>query len=298
MVAWEIGVVFAVAWIVWLTRSLQQQCCRINQRFAEPNDKIVFVISHPDDEAMFFVPSISALAQKHSCFLLCLSHGDYEGLGQIRARELVKSAALLGIPSERVKVLDHPQLQDGPKQIWETQLVAEVIEGFVKEHHIAKVISFDNYGISGHPNHIATSLGVRAFAQLSPHVQCYELMSCSLLRKYISILDIPLSLASFFSTRQPSTIASDSLQPNNNDNRHSTNHPQLRSRHTRREERPHLQHPFSKPPSFLFVSTAFHLSHRVMLEHASQFVWYRRLFVWFSRYAFVNPLRLIDSSRS
>ena len=30
--------------------------------------------------------------------------------------------------------------------------------------------------------------------------------------------------------------------------------------------------------------------HRAMREHASQYVWYRRLYVLFSRYVFVNTL--------
>jgi N-acetylglucosaminylphosphatidylinositol deacetylase len=31
-----------------------------------------------------------------------------------------------------------------------------------------------------------------------------------------------------------------------------------------------------------------------MRAHASQFVWYRRLFVFFSRYVLVNTLRRVD----
>jgi N-acetylglucosaminylphosphatidylinositol deacetylase len=43
---------------------------------------ILYVIAHPDDEAMFFVPSILSLREKNKLWLLCLSNGDAAGLGR------------------------------------------------------------------------------------------------------------------------------------------------------------------------------------------------------------------------
>lgn len=48
----------------------------------------MYVIAHPDDEAMFFVPSIVNLRQNNRLYLLCLSTGNFAGLGRIREKEL------------------------------------------------------------------------------------------------------------------------------------------------------------------------------------------------------------------
>ena len=50
---------------------------------------VLLVTSHPDDESMFFGPTIQAAkrmgAQVH---ILCLSAGNADGLGEVRAKEL------------------------------------------------------------------------------------------------------------------------------------------------------------------------------------------------------------------
>ena len=57
---------------------------------------ILYVIAHPDDEAMFFVPSIRRLREHNKLYLLCLGNGDGAGLGRIREKELIQSAKYLG----------------------------------------------------------------------------------------------------------------------------------------------------------------------------------------------------------
>ena len=71
--------------------------------------RVLFVIAHPDDETMFFAPSIFALRAETSVelFLLCLSTGNSAGLGSIRRQELVAAARKLGFPAENVHVQDH-----------------------------------------------------------------------------------------------------------------------------------------------------------------------------------------------
>ena len=46
----------------------------------------VLVTAHPDDESMFFLPVIRALISRadEKVWLICLSTGDYDGLGKIR----------------------------------------------------------------------------------------------------------------------------------------------------------------------------------------------------------------------
>ena len=63
-------------------------------------DKVLLVTAHPDDECMFFTPSIrSFIGQGRKVDLICLSTGNYDGMGERRRRELEKSAQVLGISS-------------------------------------------------------------------------------------------------------------------------------------------------------------------------------------------------------
>lgn len=64
--------------------------------FHNPHFKMrlnLFVIAHPDDEAMFFVPTILALKRNQTnqskMSLLCLSSGNAVGLGEIRFRLVI-----------------------------------------------------------------------------------------------------------------------------------------------------------------------------------------------------------------
>lgn len=52
-------------------------------------DKILLVIAHPDDECMFFLPTLLALRRSHlALYLLCLSTGNAYGKGDVRLHEL------------------------------------------------------------------------------------------------------------------------------------------------------------------------------------------------------------------
>ena len=65
---------------------------------------------------MFFAPTLQSLDPKR-VHILCLSTGNYDGLGDIRkelsptnnVREMVESAKEFGIPASHVTVLDHPE---------------------------------------------------------------------------------------------------------------------------------------------------------------------------------------------
>lgn len=90
------------------------------------NERILLLTAHPDDECMFFAPSILSLntrppsshegeapnniASKKSTelFSLCLSTGDADGLGKLRRKELEQSLHILGIPPTNSWVIDNP----------------------------------------------------------------------------------------------------------------------------------------------------------------------------------------------
>lgn len=70
--------------------------------------RITLLIAHPDDEAMFFSPTLLSLAPHNDISVLCLSSGDADGLGAIRKGELVESCRRLGIKRDGdVTVIEH-----------------------------------------------------------------------------------------------------------------------------------------------------------------------------------------------
>jgi len=60
---------------------------------------------------------------------LCLSNGNFDGLGKTREKEMHASARYLGFKDSRV--LDHPELQDGMKSYWDPEVIAEEIKKYM-----------------------------------------------------------------------------------------------------------------------------------------------------------------------
>jgi N-acetylglucosaminylphosphatidylinositol deacetylase len=100
--------------------------------------------------------------------------GDNYGLGETRKKELGDACQVLGIDrQERCVVLDRKyavpdkvvltrrELQDNPQVWWDTDVVENVIEEYVKRWKIDAIITFDDGGVSGHINHRAVAAGVR-----------------------------------------------------------------------------------------------------------------------------------------
>lgn len=74
---------------------------------------ILLVTAHPDDEALFFAPTIQNLVEKAATgavdfALVCLSNGNAEGLGEVRTAEFKRSVDILGVPSNRYWLVNHP----------------------------------------------------------------------------------------------------------------------------------------------------------------------------------------------
>ena len=105
---------------------------RRNNLITKRGNKILLVIAHPDDEAMFFSPLLCA-ARANNCWvsILCLSDGGYDGLGSVRRTELLKSADCYGVSRSRVTVIDHEQLQDGKHNDWPVLLISSIIRGHI-----------------------------------------------------------------------------------------------------------------------------------------------------------------------
>ncbi|KAM7500658.1 hypothetical protein LguiA_025072 [Lonicera macranthoides] len=202
----------------------------------------------------FFTPTINYLTSRgHSIYILCISSGNADGMGDIRQEELYQASAILKVPLHQVKILDHPDLQDGFGKVWNCSLLSRIIEEEIDSHAIDLIITFDNYGVSGHCNHCDVSQGVRRLLHTTSqrNIEAWELVSTNLLRKYSGPVDIWLSL--LYAMSSPNGQIHCLLN----------------------------QHPYK--------------SYAAMAQHMSQWVWFRKLFVAFSSYTFVNTLRKINN---
>jgi N-acetylglucosaminylphosphatidylinositol deacetylase len=133
------------------------------------------------------------------------------------------------------------------------------------EATIDVLITFDEYGVSSHPNHIALHHGARSFLssimKFHPGYRCpvtlYTLRSTSLPRKYISILDAVVTVLQ--------TLA--------------------RRGELKRDP----------PAPLLFVSSpmGYATAQSAMTKaHKSQMRWFRWGWIALSRYMIINDLRL------
>ncbi|KAM0942261.1 putative N-acetylglucosaminylphosphatidylinositol deacetylase [Dioscorea sansibarensis] len=125
---------------------------------------VLLVVAHPDDESMFFAPTLLYLASEgHNVHVLCLSTGNADGKGNIRKEEFYRACAIL---------------KDGFDKPWDIQLLAKLIEEEIRTRAIDLVITFDNYGVSGHPNHSDAHRGICVFVcdNSGSNVEAWELV--------------------------------------------------------------------------------------------------------------------------
>ncbi|XP_074746499.1 N-acetylglucosaminyl-phosphatidylinositol de-N-acetylase isoform X2 [Strix uralensis] len=124
--------------------------------------RALLVTAHPDDEAMFFAPTVLGLGRAGArAAVLCCSAGNYYNQGEIRKKELEQSCFLLGIPASDVRVIDHRDLPDNPAVEWDTQLLAAFVLKHIEANNINLVVTFDAGGVSGHANHISLYTALR-----------------------------------------------------------------------------------------------------------------------------------------
>ena len=233
-----------------------------------------------------------------SCVTSAAFTGNFDGLGKVREKELLASCVdVLGCAPDAVTVLDSPAMPDGMKANWPAGVVAGEVEAVVARHSIQAVVTFDAGGVSGHPNHIHTHRGVLHWASqvrgqrlatttsqavwraahahdpTHPHalaagiVPVWVLKSTPLLRKYSGVLDIAWSCL-FESQHGPGMDA--------------VRVPMVLPGYAGRTP---------VGTQLLLTTPDVATSHYAMVAHWSQYVWFRRLFVVFSRYTTMNTLQ-------
>ncbi|KAG6856551.1 hypothetical protein H0H87_003233 [Tephrocybe sp. NHM501043] len=222
---------------------------------------VLLLTAHPDDECMFFAPTIRALTRAQTpVYSLCLSIGDADGLGALRRDELARSLEVLDIPPHRRWVVDHPDLQDNFTARWDPVTIASVLQPYVASNNIETILTFDASGISGHPNHCSLPDGV---AHLSAPPALYTLLTRPLHAKYTGVLAPLLSKLTLYQ-----------------DHIHVS--PAVAKRVA------HLLRLSATQPTIVAGIYDYLTALQAMRAHASQLVWFRWLYVLFSRYMWVN----------
>jgi N-acetylglucosaminylphosphatidylinositol deacetylase len=179
--------------------------------------------------------------------------------------ELQAATESLGIPKNRVKVIDDVGCKDGMSNKWSTSAIYYHVTEYIDLIHpnlvlthpmlyyriltmnTSQVITFDEFGVSGHPNHIDVYKAVKQIRTMhrpqDRETVFLQLNTTNTCRKFLGFFDIILSL-----------MCSEHVVINLN---------------------------------MWSVLTALRL-------HSTQSVWYRILFVIFSRFTYINSLRKID----
>ncbi|KAJ1609700.1 N-acetylglucosaminyl-phosphatidylinositol de-N-acetylase [Cryptosporidium canis] len=119
--------------------------------------------------------------------------GNYYGLGKVREKELYDACGELGITKERVRVVSNDRLQDQPNERWSHKDVIHEVESFVDEHSIDFIVTFDEYGVSGHINHISTYESLREWirgSQRESYPKVYVLETSNIFIKYSGLFSM------------------------------------------------------------------------------------------------------------
>lgn len=230
--------------------------------FKSVKGSVLLIIAHPDDECMFFAPTIRMFfrmgVQVH---VLCLSTGNHDGLGVVRERELVRSCRVLGVAS--CVALD--ELQDGPENVWDADKVESALEKYFETctEEITTLMTFDRFGVSGHPNHCDAGRGVVQFASNTTRgdFAILQLETVPMLSKYIGLLGI---IYEFVLCRLLSSL--EDHQEKSND--------------------------AIRTVALMPAGEYYGIGVGAMRQHASQTVWFRYLYLLLSRYMHVNTLVL------
>ena len=218
----------------------------------------LFVIAHPDDEVMFLTPTILSIPDtvRSQCAVLCMTASP-----SVRADELKKSCSALGISPSRVRVVNDPErFRDGLDAEWKLSEVANEIVSAAAEFETPILITFDEYGISEHQNHIDTCLGAQV-ALMSERKKpentrvvksLWAIVTYNFVLKYLASLNAIVEATKMIIKE--------------------------------RTEKGVPKYVFASNPKFASTWKA-------MKNHKSQFVWYRKLWCLFSSYAYINTLR-------
>ncbi|KEY79032.1 glycan biosynthesis protein PigL [Aspergillus fumigatus] len=236
---------------------------------------ILLVTAHPDDETLFFSPSITYRRDDPHVqrALLVISSGNYEGIGERRQQEIHDSCSVLGIVPDRCVVLDDAALQDNPRKWWNEELIKDLVASHVQKWNAD--LSRQRWRSvrspsSSIPNAAKPS---RTYITSTPNAPpAYTLQSTFLIRKYSSLLDLIPTAIPFSWRILKAILTSPASSPADG------------------------VHDLSPPEAYndkvLLVSPwrTYLVSRAAFAQHASQYSWDRSFYLVLSRYMWCNNL--------
>ncbi|CDF89574.1 ZYBA0S04-07536g1_1 [Zygosaccharomyces bailii CLIB 213] len=276
----KITKVYFLLWLIFLGFSsrikLRNSTVYHNElNFLNDTNSLSLIVGHPDDEVMFFAPTLLQLDKfmpsSVDFNVVCLSKGGADGLSETRVIELQRSVNFLLANTKRKVELFQFDYPDGHDERWDQTSVKNAIKSAVLENsdvQRAVLLTYDSHGVSNHPNHIACYNAVSALLHDEKNVD-----AALYLNSYQG--NMALKYSSFFwelckLTRQ--WLAS-----------HVSASP------------PALASVLALNPTVTLMSTytQYILSFASMMgAHESQMVWYRYAWWTFSRFVFVNDLKV------
>lgn len=169
---------------------------------------------------MFFGPVLIALRRVKNCtiFVLCLSQGeisknhvkiisfkrtcvfllgDFDKQGHLRKDELWNSCRVFNIKPQDITLVNCTLLPDDPESEWKVELVSQLIQNHVEMLDIDLLITFDKDGVSQHKNHQAIYYATASLCLsglMPPTCRIYVLETVNVVRKYLSLFDVLISL--------------------------------------------------------------------------------------------------------
>lgn len=244
-------------------------------------ESVTLLVGHPDDEVMFFAPTLIQLDQWNenrsrgaiSLRVICLSNGDADGLGELRRTELHKSLSILlhATNVSAVHVLDY---EDGMDIEWDAHEIAKHVKELARasNHKDETILTFDEDGVSGHPNHIACHKAASLLVENGNYKALF--LESHLRNTAIKYSSFVWELLKFIFDWTRTVIPKNASQ--------------------KLPQRFMSSHLYSPNDTVLFSGFGgYVLSLATMLNaHKSQVVWYRYGWWVFSRLVFVNELKL------
>jgi len=173
-------------WIVLLAMVIMAIVFRPKESPFKSTDRVLIITAHPDDECMFFGPTILHLKMRNiPVKIICLSSGNYDGLGERRKKEFVKAVETYGAEGECVA-----RFEDGPER-WNRNEISDFVKTQVADFKASVIVTFDSYGVSGHVNHQSCS-EIKKIEK----VRVLYLESVHLLRKFSATCDLVVTSTS------------------------------------------------------------------------------------------------------
>ena len=197
--------------LTYLYEGITKQTLSANSQ-AQKLFKKPFILlhAHPDDEVMFFLPTLLTVRDNmdpelfRESHLVCMTSSSV-----IRANEYIKSAQeVLQKDSATTHVVHNSRYDDfcpnrqeivslhldtvfdGFNYTWDEKEVTNVLLNLIGSSKVEdlsryNIITFDNYGVSGHPNHISCYSTAKSLHKQCSSINVFTLQSVSLIEKYV-----------------------------------------------------------------------------------------------------------------